>query len=91
MPTIKHPTIRGVSRTVAERDVAAWLAQGWVEVAQPVSARRDPILDAIREGLQEGYEALNHGEPPILAVAEYPAEPRQARRARKPKTPHAKS
>lgn len=38
MPKIKHPTIREVEREVTKGDLAAWLAQGWVEQG----ARRKP-------------------------------------------------
>lgn len=42
MPKIKHPTIRGVTRTVAESDLADWLTQGWLTEAPEPTGDPEP-------------------------------------------------
>lgn len=51
MPTVYHPTLADVSYDVADDDIAAWHAQGWVD-APPAVASEPP-----RAGAGSGKQA----------------------------------
>ena len=46
MITIKHPTLKGHTREVRERDVDEWLAAGWLLNTPPaVEPEPEPVED----------------------------------------------